>query len=184
MLVKPGGYRYCTYMYWLPILAAFTGARSGDLADLTKEDFIKRGDIDCVVIGNHKTGAMPRTIPMHSKLLELGFLEFVESLKDGAKLFNIPSHGHERGYNYKWYMRKLRERITDENKAFHSWRSTLASRLNDAGVPSTHRADILGHQRTGTETDKTYTTITEIKTLKQAIEKLQYDFIDWDKVKI
>lgn len=179
--------RWSTYMYWLPLLGCFTGARSGDLADLTKDSFIERGGIQCVVIGNAKTGAVPRTVPLHSRLLCLGLMDWVNSLESGAKLFHVPKHRAEGEgeYDYKWYMRRLRTRIKDESKVFHSWRSTLSTRLNDAGVPSVHRADILGHERkSDCETDRTYTSITEIKALSEAIEKLEYPTLDWEKVRL
>jgi integrase len=176
--------RWTTYMYWLPLLAAFSGARLGDLADLVKGDFIRRGEIDCVIIGNNKTGASPRTVPLHSQLLALGILEWVDTLPSRAQLFNIPRHRREGEYNYKWYMRELRKRIEDPRKVFHSWRSTLSSRLNNADVNATHRADLLGHERkTNCETDKTYTSDTELRMLKECIEKLVYS-VDWGKVKI
>jgi len=189
MLIKPGNYgqydRWCPYMYWLPLIAAYSGARLGDLADLEKSNFVKKGDIDCVIIGNRKTGAPARTIPIHSRLIWLGILEYVEALKEGQKLFHIQKHRREGEYNWKWYMVNLRKHIQEPRKVFHSWRATIASRLNDAGVNSVHRADILGHERVSDcETDRTYTSITQIQTLRIAIEKLDYPGIDWNSVKI
>lgn len=183
MLQHPGGRRWKSYMYWLPLIGAFSGARSGDICDLVKEDFVQRGEVHCIMMDNHKTGSSARPVPIHSQLVDLGLLEYVDALPKGGKLFDVPRHRANGEYDYKWYMRELRKKIADPCKVFHSWRSTLSTRLNDSGVTATHRADIVGHERrTDTETDKTYTSLTEIRALKEDIEKLSYP-VDWTKVK-
>lgn len=80
--------------YWLPLLAAFTGARQGELAQLEKTDVRSDQGIHYLRITDEgsdeqksvKSGAGFRSVPLHSKLLELGFLEYVEK-QSGPRLF-------------------------------------------------------------------------------------------------
>lgn len=178
------GPRYCSYMYWLPLLGAFTGARLGDLCNLTKGSLEKRAGIWILNIENQKTGDLPRPVPIHNKLLDLGFLEFVESLVDSEKLFKVYQRKDDGQFDYKWWYANQRDYVQDPLKVFHSWRTTVSTRLNNKGVTATWRADILGHERpTNVETDKNYTTDTEILALHPAINLLEYPLVDWGKVK-
>jgi integrase len=175
--------------FWLPVIAMFTGARKNEIAELTKDDIctyesITKDKIYYIKIVDTKTIAGFRNVPIHSKLIKLGFIDFIDGLKEGQSVFfDLPEHRDGRGHDYKWYMREFRKYCDDDRKVFHSWRHTVASVLNNVGVPSTHRADILGHERASDcETDKTYTSITQLRTLQAAVEKINYDFIEWEKI--
>jgi integrase len=184
MLVKSDFKDWQPYMYWLPLLGAFTGARLGDLGDLKKDNIEQRKGIWIINISNKKTGGLPRAVPIHSRLIWLGFLKWIDTLGDGQKLFNLTQRKDNGEYDYKWYYFAQRLFIEDEQKSFHSWRKTISSRLNDAGITATWRADLLGHERkTDGETDKSYTINTDIKSLKNAIEKLEYPSVNWEAVK-
>ncbi len=71
---------------WLPWLAAFTGARIGELAQLRKEDIRERDGIQFVLLtpeaGTIKSGRF-REVPLHPQLVELGFLKFVDLSRTG-----------------------------------------------------------------------------------------------------
>jgi integrase len=66
---------------WGPWLCAFTGARVGEIMQLRKSDVLKEGAIHFVRItpaaGTVKARAY-RDVPLHSQLIEEGFLHFVE----------------------------------------------------------------------------------------------------------
>ncbi len=71
--------------YWIPlILQLHTGARPAEICQLQTRDVVVREQIPCLKITNEgdgqsvKTAQAKRLLPIHSKLIELGFLQFVE----------------------------------------------------------------------------------------------------------
>lgn len=82
--------------YWIPLLGLFTGCRGNELAFLFKEDIRKHPDNNIWYIfirRNSKIGkrtkssSSVRSIPIHPQLKKLGFLKYIESVKDGSKIF-------------------------------------------------------------------------------------------------
>ena len=151
------GYYNCPYQYWIPLLAAFTGARLNELSQLAPNDIKQDQDgtwyIDITDTPDDdeekqdskqlKNKESRRIVPVHKKLIELGFIEFVESQKKVAatNLCNInpakaDKHGKAPG---QWFNSKyLREYLEIEDRAvvFHSFRhlfiTTLAQAIIDA----------------------------------------------------
>ena len=97
------------YQYWVPHIALFTGARINEISQLYVEDIvnpdgfhafsfcaldsgvdaggnkIRRGDT------RQKTAACRRLTPIHPTLVDLGFLDFVKSMKDSGQKRIFPS---------------------------------------------------------------------------------------------
>ncbi|WP_457798835.1 DUF6538 domain-containing protein [Methylocystis sp. S23] len=78
---------------WLPLICLYTGARRGEVAQLRKED-IRQSPLphfkftpDAGTVKDREF----REVPVHSRLIELGFLAFVQSANDGP-LFCDPSN--------------------------------------------------------------------------------------------
>jgi integrase len=75
---------------WAPILCAFTGARIAEITQLRKQDIRLEGDIAVLRItpdaGTVKAGGY-RDVPLHSQILELGFLDFVKASADGPLFY-------------------------------------------------------------------------------------------------
>jgi integrase len=78
---------------WTPILAAYSGARIGELVQLRAEDVRKDGAVDFIRIapeaGTVKSG-LYRDVPLHNHIVDSGFLDFVRSVGTGP-LFYKPS---------------------------------------------------------------------------------------------
>lgn len=102
---------------WLPLLMAFTGARPNELCQLHLDD-LKRTDkgtlyLDITDEGEGKkvkTKSSRRRVPLHSELIALGFVEFVEERRKAADK-NGPRLFHELkadfyGDNFAWYPNK------------------------------------------------------------------------------
>ena len=58
--------------------------RLKEITQLTKNDIVKINDIYCIDINTNnekttKTKKSVRIIPMHNKLIEIGFLDFVQT---------------------------------------------------------------------------------------------------------
>jgi integrase len=73
-------------LHWVPWLAAYTGARSGELAQLRRQDVEEIDGVWLLKItpeaGTVKTNEV-RLVPLHSHLIDLGFPTFVQQSADG-----------------------------------------------------------------------------------------------------
>ena len=76
---------------WCPWLAAYSGARMGELTQLRGVDIVERDGIHAIKIspeaGTTKTGEA-RTVPLHEHLFEQGFLAFVKANGAGPLFYN------------------------------------------------------------------------------------------------
>jgi integrase len=73
--------------YWIPILGLYTGARLSEIAQLRTSDIFLVEEIPTLSISNMgvnqqvKTSASIRTIPIHSELIRLGFIDYSQNMK-------------------------------------------------------------------------------------------------------
>ena len=166
------------WKYWTPILGLYTGGRANEIAQLQVSDIIIVGDIPCIAITDLEdeddeeplkftTAAMPkksvktassrRWIPIHPKLIELGFLSFVDDLKTKGEIRLFPElpYVKESGYGRKvsGHFAETTKRLSiwvERKKVFHSFRSTLNGRLMKLGMPQELREFVLGHSNEST----------------------------------
>ncbi|MEZ9071515.1 site-specific integrase [Vibrio splendidus] len=141
-----------SYQYWLPVLAALTGARINELCQLYKKDIKKIGGIWCISINNEtpdkrlKTPNAARLIPVHSQLIDIGFIDHIQSITS-QRIFpelNLERDGYATAAS-KWYGRFKTSLGLNKGHDFHSFRHTFANELKNALVPSIVAAELLGH---------------------------------------
>lgn len=112
-----------------------------------------------------KNANATRVVPLHPRLLELGLLEYVGALREAghSRLFPELKHDAVKGYGKaagKWFNERFLglelglER--DGTKTFHSLRHNFATALGDALVPTTIKAQLLGHARGDSVTEQRY----------------------------
>ncbi|MDR3299258.1 MAG: DUF4160 domain-containing protein [Candidatus Accumulibacter sp.] len=143
--------------YWLPLLALFTGARLEELAQLLVDDVRPAKDLgwyinisDEAAHSQLKNAASRRRIPLHRTLIDCGFLDYTQSMRDGHFLFPAlkPNPRHKRGGYFSSffssYLRK-RVRITDTRKVFHSFRHTFKDICRRAGIDEAVHDAMTGH---------------------------------------
>lgn len=162
---------------WVPWLAAYTGARVGELVQLWKQDVMREGQ-HCWTIrltpeaGPIKTNEA-RVVVLHPHLAELGFLAFVESAPAGH-LFLKPGAGGDVLGPLQTLKNRLaefvRKVVTDPNvMPMHGFRHRFKTIGMEAGIPMRVLDAIQGHApRTVGEA---YGEVT-IKTMADAIERL------------
>jgi integrase len=77
---------------WCPWLAAYSGARMGELTQLRGVDIVTQDGIPAMKIspeaGTTKMGTT-RIVPLHEHLLAQGFLEFVKGSGNGPLFYNV-----------------------------------------------------------------------------------------------
>ena len=143
--------------YWVTMLAAYSGARLNeicqlDVADIEQKDYIwiirlESNNMDKSI----KTSAGNRMVPLHSKLLQLGFLNYVNQVRQSkqSKLFPqlewMPSTGFGTKIS-RWFARYLKGLgIKQRGKNFHSFRHTVVNKLTTAQVYEPFIRELVGH---------------------------------------
>jgi len=169
------------FKFWTPLIALYTGARQNEIAQMDGKDVLEIHGMWCFrFITAKQKKYTERIVPVHSRLIELGIVDYAKG--QSGKLF--PELHHRRdGYGHevsKWYNRYRRKcGLTDvRNKDFHSFRHTFSTELFRVGVNPTLIAELDGHvtgngQRR-TTTEEVYIKPSEVGSLKQAIEMLDY----------
>ena len=149
------------WRFWVPALAAYSGARANELCQLRVEDIVEvdgRTCIDLSVFGDDgvrvegkrlKTQASERVIPVHPEVIAAGFDQFVAAVrgKGHERLFPELRPGPDGGYSHdltKWFGRHLDSvGLTQPSLVFHSFRHGFKDACRLAGVDS-ETSDALG----------------------------------------
>jgi site-specific recombinase XerD len=78
-ITRPGQVICRDGRYWFAVLKLYAGVRSGESKALMTTDILKHHGIWHIDIHNDsRTGVGNRMVPVHSKLVEMGFLDWVE----------------------------------------------------------------------------------------------------------
>lgn len=108
---------------WIPLILIYNGFRINEIAQIYNNQIVIRDDIYMfrIAIDNQdqqlKNVASKRTIPIHPKLIELGFLDFWESQKSKgyARLFQELYHTNTKGYGQAF------SKVFNDKKFKESW---------------------------------------------------------------
>ncbi|QIE22613.1 site-specific integrase [Caballeronia sp. SBC2] len=178
--------------FWVTVGCALTGCRLEELAqlDLASDlkrhtsglwylDINERPDADGVVRKSVKKLSSWRVVPVHPLLVEIGFVDFLQTQRANASGRPFASHWAPHGStepepgvtraDIKWShkiskwgghrLQKLRRDgsvASDSATYFHSMRHTFITTLARAGVPEPLRAALTGHDNGGIN-GQTYT---------------------------
>lgn len=155
-------------------IAAYTGARIEEICSLKVQDVTD----DTIRITDAKTKAGIRAIPIHSKI-EAVLKRLKENSTDGYILSGLTfnKYGDRSNAIGKRFGNHKRGLGFAKDKSTHSFRHSLITFLDDAGVQLTHIQDIVGHEKAGT-TGKVYNKPAPVSVLKQDIENLVYPLPD------
>lgn len=154
---RPGNVLLKDGLFWVPIICALTGARRSEIAGLATSDIVQVMGIWCFDIKENglrslKNEETSRLVPIHSQLIELGFLEYVAAQKRSIELFpdmkplqSETSYGESIDHLFRLAMK---DQLTDTvDKSFHSFRHHISTFLtNEADVKDSWRDVILGHK--------------------------------------
>lgn len=145
--------------YFLPLICLFTGMRTGEAAQLYIDDIEYVGNVACFHIGRRhndqwlKTPNAKRYIPIHKDLIQLGFLKFVEDLKErvgeGSRLFpNIPLITDS--YSAKpseWFISNFRDKQNEpKHVTLHGFRHMFRDKLVNLTDSDERICRLMGHQ--------------------------------------
>lgn len=180
------------HKFWIPALAAYTGARAEELCQLRTEDVIDVGGITCLnltrfdptgraVAGKRfKTKYSERYVPLHGELIAAGFMEFVEACDRAGRLFPALKPGKKGNYSHnfsKWYGRFMDSiGLTDPALVFHSYRHGFRDACRDADIPE-ETAHALGGWATVNQGQR-YGNRGAVPNLHRALTKIAYGEFD------
>lgn len=166
------------HYYWLPLLGLFTGARLNELCQLYKQDIFKKEGVWVIRIDDKfegqrlKNSSSRRLVPIHNKLLELGFIEYINNLKD-ERIF--PDLKQERdGFGTaasKWFGRLKSKLGFGRGHDFHSFRHTVATQLKNSDISAVIAGELLGHMQNNITYDR-YGKSINLSTMEKAINSL------------
>lgn len=146
------------HKYWLPLVGLYTGARVNEvcqinpMADILKDEesdiwyfnLTTEGETAEGVRRTLKTKVSHRTIPIHPKLIELGFLKYVDKVRAAGSLLLFPSfdpiNSKASGEAEKWFRTLLRDTgLRDETAGarlvgFHTFRHTIENWAYNHGL--------------------------------------------------
>ena len=156
----------------LILLVLYTGMRIEEACSLKTKD-VKP---DRLIITEGKTLAAEREIPIHSEFKPL-LQAMITASKDGYVIAGITSkerHGKRHcAVGQRFGRMKDRLEFKKKYQCFHSFRKTVTTLLQQAGVDISVAADILGHQNPHF-TWRVYSSGSSMQQKQDAIEKLEY----------
>lgn len=190
---------------FIPLIAMFQGFRGNEIAQLSIDSIIKKNDIYCYSIyptsedKKTKTENSKRLIPIHSKIIEFGFLELVkEQKRKGEKqifsnLNYYPNSGYWKDFGDD-FNEKLKPQFVDKDYLnnekfqldFHSFKHLLSSKLRGR-VDNIQLTYLSAHSLRGNMTFDQYGKSRhgdkfDVEILKNSIEEMKYDDIDFTKI--
>jgi integrase len=187
--VEPKKHTPDTALPWVALIAAFSGMRLEEIAQLKtsdiREEGVNGGRFWCIDIHNGgdnklKNETSARLIPVHSALVHAGLLAYVKALPKGPLfpgLVRRESKGGKVGARLGELFRKklVALKLKRDGLCFHSFRHTVATALRRASVLQEDAARVLGHAVEG-ESYGTYAQAgPELIDVKATVEKIKYE---------
>lgn len=178
--------------YWIPIIGLYSGARVGELAQLRTEDVITSGPIPLFSITDEgesqrvKSDSGIRVIPIHPELVRLGFLEYVEQVRNTSATALWPAmkmrDGRPGGYFSAWFgtFRKAAG-LTEKYPDFHCLRHTVRTGMSRAGIDHKVQDELTGHKPQGSVGTRVYQQVSEDELVK-AVAALEYPGLNLPRV--
>lgn len=155
-------------LWWLPLLAVYTGARLGEVAqlfvsdvrvspegvnylNLLKEEDDDEGSADAGSDSRRvKTESSRRLVPLHDDLIALGFLDYVKSQPPGGQVFprikpnKVGKYAPAFGRIWRRYLSDT-AKFESPAAPMHGFRHTFKTLCRAAGIPAEVSDWITGH---------------------------------------
>jgi len=184
--------------FWISLFLLYHGCRLSEFANRTIDELARddKSGIWYIDITKAKNPSSKRRLPIHEKILNLGFLEHVKnsnrndsnyifgSFNTKGRIINgshRPSHPPSHQYTNWFNERFLRkgQGITDPAKTLHCFRHNWVSRASDIGIEKMLRVKLVGHT-SGTKLDvhDDIYTHKELIKLKQALDLVRFEVLE------
>jgi integrase len=173
---------YMPERYWSPLLSLYAGLRAGEIVRLRADNFQPVDNVLCMSVEPEpdeslKTESSRRLVPVHSHLIELGLLAFVDEQRAGGEQHLFPRVAQLRRpvkALTTWFSRYRRSvGIDDKRKTFHSMRHNFRQALSEADVQDSVVSDLMGHADSSM-THGRYGKGASVARLRDAVERLDF----------
>ena len=170
--------------YWVPLIVLTIGSRIEEILLLKRSDVRYRDGIYLLAIASGaencgKTEDAKRLVPIPKMLIDLGFIEWFQSLQQDHGVLLFPeaarrSHSGEVSTAYGKHLRRIFNHIGigDFDEDFYALRKTFSSALKREDVEEGQRQAIAGHKH-GSIINVHYTAH-HLSDLKDAVDKADF----------
>ncbi len=164
-------------LYYITMIAAYSGMRINEIVQLRARDIMQHNNVLCFSI-NRDDGKSTkninsiRLVPVHSKLVELGLMEFVKQRASTNKsIFKVNNKDFSEIFRSQ-IQRKLIS--SDKQKTFYSFRHYFIDTLVQQEVEPNIIAQIVGHEKQYKILLGTYATNINASVLKAKVKMVSY----------
>ncbi len=181
--------------WWLPLLALFTGARPSELIQMRMDDLREpEGILAAAVVDSDetnqqvKTKAGRRTFPVHPMLMQLGFGDYLEQVREAGHERVLPGikvgkskagSSASTWWNERYRAKYLPETFKEQKKALYSFRHTyITEAVSVAKIPLERVQQMVGHERSHMGATKHYDKGLSIPDQYEEIEKIKFEGLD------
>lgn len=142
------------WIKWIILLLAYTGARRGEIARLTKAQVCFDDDSirHYLLIKDGKTDNATRQVPIHQHLIEMGFIGFVNSKQGGL----FPEVASTNMPKISKVLSDIREQLGipykdmhNQRRIVHSFRHSVVTAASGWMNNVAHLQQVIGHEKTG-----------------------------------
>jgi len=195
---KPGDVRIRDHRYWIPLIMLYSGARPGEIAQLTLSDVREEqqtwilditetagdGEED---IKRLKTDGSRRVVPVHRELIKLGFLDYLAKVRDGGHTRVFPlAIRNDRGQMLSDFSRdfgRYLEKVGLKNGrglSLYSFRHGAFDAMRRAGYLDEQFNFIFGHVSGGNRVTKGYGVLTQgiLEQRAELVNAIAYSGLD------
>jgi len=146
-------------------VAMYTGMRVGEIASMTTGSVTT----DAITITDAKSKAGNRTVPVHRDLRQTIARLLDQPHGKEGRLFSVSGNVASTRF------RRLKQSMGyDRALVLHSIRKTVATLLEEAGVPVSTAAQLLGHAQRGDLTFGLYSGGVSLDVKREALERIAY----------
>jgi integrase len=174
---KPKTHSLMSDLPWTMAIALFAGMRQGEIADLDAENIKRRDGVPYFDIIESKSEAGVRLVPVHSRLIQLGFLDYVKAIDSGPLFPALPVDKRSGGRGHtiaKRFPDYRRSRGVDRDRlVFHSFRKSFVRALQLAHVDINRAALVVGHEEGFTYREYNPAGL-DVKSLREVVEAVRY----------
>lgn len=178
------------HFQWLPILGLYTGARLEELGALRLEDVkttngiwyfsLRETDDDGNFVRTLKTANSTRDVPIHSAVVQAGFLSYLEAMNREGHTYLFPdlsTKDEKRSSGFStWWMRKRNTLWPHmKRKSFHSFRHTFKDACRKVIPDEEVRDRLTGHANGSV--GRYYGVGQDVEVLATWLEKVSYEVV-------
>jgi integrase len=181
----PGPNLYRDDLYWVFLLGAATGARLEELGQVLVSDVRTEKGVHFLWLDNLgedqtlKTEGSRRRVPLHPKLVDLGFLQWAREGRSAdqrvfrdVKLNSIDKLTHNLSRRANRYLDRIG--IDERNYVFYSFRHKFKDECRDAEIPAAINDQLTGHYQPSVASK--YGEGASLATLDRAIKRLKLPY--------